>query len=284
MNEGVSQTLTPNLLQTIITQVTQAVLTALRSHGQQPAPAELPPALTTIPVAPAGAEPLPAPVLALWQGDEPALSRRELHQLALIAAEVDGPSGGFGAYWLGRAILMADLCLGDRGQARSLAYLRRVLRRWREEGSWGSDRAIGEAPARPPVEPAAKARPAAEAPASAGSHPAVRAYIEALREAPNAVQAAQIAATVSDLDAWHQVLTDWQLNGWGERSVGKMLDRYQKCLAPPDAGPPPSVGLVHTYPGLTPEQRDRWIRRFHAATTPAEKRAVLARLEQEHPR
>lgn len=47
---------------------------------------------------------------------------------------------------------------------------------------------------------------------------------------------------------------------------------------------PPSVVIIHRYPSLTDQQRDRWIRKFHAAVTPAEKRAVIARLEQEHPR
>jgi hypothetical protein len=65
-----------------------------------------------------------------------------------------------------------------------------------------------------------------------------------------------------------------------------MLDRYRKDVglaAPAPSEPPPSVVVIHTYPGLEPEQRDIWIRRFHAAPTPAEKRAVVKRLEQEHP-
>jgi hypothetical protein len=283
-NEGESQTLTPDLLQSLITQATQAVLSALQAQGGI-TPPDLPASLSTTPQAPGGAEPLSAPVLSLWQADQPTPRRRDLHQLALLAAEYDGPTGGHGAYWLGRAILMADLCLSERDQPITIAYVRRMLRRWREEGSWGSDRDAAEPPARGVPETAPRARPVAEPPAEAQRHPAVRAYVEALHETPNAVQAAQIAETVGDLDAWRQVLTDWQLNGWGERSVGKMLDRYQKSTPSSGAGEaPPSVAAIHTYPGLAPEQRDRWIRKFHAATTPAEKRAVLARLEQEHPR
>lgn len=55
--------------------------------------------------------------------------------------------------------------------------------------------------------------------------------------------------------------------------------------APADAPalPPPSPMPIYTHPALADEQRDRWIRRFHAATGPAEKRAVLARMAQEHP-
>ena len=119
------------------------------------------------------------------------------------------------------------------------------------------------------------------------AHPAIGAYIEAFREAPNGVQARQIAETVSDLAAWQQVLTDWQLNGWVERSVGKMLDRYQKGLAASDAPvaeAPLSALTIYNHPGLSDSQRDRWIRRFRAATTPAEQRALLTQLDQEHPR
>jgi hypothetical protein len=299
-NEGERQALTPDLIQKIIAQAAQAVLITLGLQAKTPH-SDAPVALTTIPSAPPDHEPLPAAVLALWQGDEPALSRRDTHQLAIIAAEYDRSTGGHGAYWLGRAILMADLCLGERGQARSLAYLRRILRRWREEGSWGSDREAGEALPQASAAPfpsgarepeprdGQRATPAQESPRATPAHeahPAVRAYVEALHEAPNAVQAAQIAATVTDLAAWRQVLIDWQLNGWGERSVGKMLDRYQKShpAAVEPKEPPVSVVIIHRYPGLTDEQRDRWIGRFHAALSPAEKRAVIKRLEQEHPR
>ena len=69
--------------------------------------------------------------------------------------------------------------------------------------------------------------------------------------------------------------------------MAKMLDRYRKdagLAAPAPQDPPPSLVVIHTYPGLDLDQRERWIRKFHAAATPAEKRAVLNRLEQEHPR
>jgi hypothetical protein len=281
-NEGGSHALTLDLVQSLITQAIQAALTTLQTQGGAMS-SDTPPSLTTIPTTPPGAEPLTAPVLTLWQGGEPTLRPRDSHQLALLAAEYDGPTGGYGAYWLGRAILMADLCLGD--EPITIAYVRRMLRRWCQEGSWGSDREIAEPAPRATSQPTARLGLTAPSPDEA-HHPAVRAYVEALHETPNAVQAAQIVATVSDLAAWRQVLTDWQLNGWGERSVGKMLDRYQKSLtgAVAPSEPPPSVAVIHTYPGVTQEQRERWIRKFHAAATPAEKRAVISRLEQEHPR
>lgn len=283
-NEGVRQPLAPDLLRDLVAQTTAAVIAALQPR-LQPASAEAPSVLTHIPPTPGAVGPLNASVLALWQGNGPEPRQRDIQQLALLAGEYDGPTGGHGAYWLGRAILMADLCLGGE-QPVTIAYVRRMLRRWCEEGSWGSDRegqesalkATGDVPPRPRIvtEPL---------PDALQQHPAVRVYIAALHETPNAVQAGQIAEVVSDLDRWRQVLTDWQLNGWAERSVGKMLDRYQKsAVAAPSAEPPPSVSAIHTYPGLTVEQRERWIRKFHAAANPAEKRAVIARLEQEHPR
>lgn len=284
-NEGVSHALTPAFFQSLITETTRTVLAALQIQGALATP-EHPPVLSTAPPAPAGTEPLNAPILTLWQGDQPTLRRRDVHQLALLAAEYDGPTGGHGAYWLGRAILMADLCLGDREQPITIAYVRRMLRRWCEEGSWGSDREVAESPLHGASEPAPRRRTTEPPLGEIQQHPAIIAYIETLRETPNSVQAAQIAETVVDLEPWRQVLKDWQLNGWGERSVGKMLDRYQKTRSAttPAPEPPPSIAVIHTYPNLTAEQRERWIRRFHAAATPSEKRAVVTRLEQEHPR
>jgi hypothetical protein len=51
------------------------------------------------------------------------------------------------------------------------------------------------------------------------------------------------------------------------------------------AAPEPLLSAVSIYqhPNLTDEQRDRWIYRFRAVTTAAEQRAILARLDQEHP-
>lgn len=287
-NQRERDTLTPELIQTIVTQATQAVLATLTVQNPHSASRaeESPSVLTTMPPIPPDANPLPAPLLALWQGDRLSISRREQHQLAMLAVEYDAPTGGYGAYWLGRAILMADICLGDRDQPLSLAYVRTMLRRWQREGSWGSDREPVDAGIAGPPERLASTQPAdvAPRPISTGDHPAVRAYVAALHETPNAVQSAQIAETVSDLDIWQQVLTDWQLNGWGERSVGKMLDRYRKTLPAPVGTPGVSAMAIYTHPGLADEQRDRWIKRFHAAITPAEKRAVLEQLEQEHPR
>jgi hypothetical protein len=70
------------------------------------------------------------------------------------------------------------------------------------------------------------------------------------------------------------------LAGWVVAAL-RDLPAEMPTLAPE---PPPSVFTIHEYPGLSDEERDRWVWRFHRAATPADKRAVLARLEQEHPR
>jgi hypothetical protein len=272
---------TPNSLLALATAAAHAALLELFQSRAHTLNDELG-ASALLPTPPAGELPLPAPVLTLWGADRAQILQRDRFQLEQLAATADRATAGHGAYWLGRSIIMAEACLEPRGQRPTVAYLRALLRRWERENSWGSDLEDDEPPT-PTARPASKAAPA-PAPDDM-AHPAVVAYTAALREAPNAVQAAQIAATVADLDAWRQVLTEWQLNGWAERSVGKMLDRYLKTLP---AGavtpePPPSVAAIHVYPGLTPEQRDRWIRKFHNAATPAEKRAVIRRLEQEHP-
>jgi len=235
------------------------------------------------PAPPPGEPTLPAAPLALWGADREHVADRDRFQLDQLAAQADLVTAGYGAYWLGRAILLAEACLEPRQLRPTMGYLRGMLRRWQREGRWGSDldepEALGATP--PPRPPQA----APVIPEACRDHPAVRAYVDALHETPNAVQAAQIAASVTDLDRWRQVLTDWQLNGWGERSVGKMLDRYQKGGAGASAASSDTVSAapIHTHPGLSDAQRDRLIRRFRAAS-PAAQRALLAQLDQEHPR
>jgi hypothetical protein len=221
----------------------------------------------------------------------------------MLAAELDPATAGYGAYWVGRAILIAERCLAERGQSLNVNYLRGMLRRWQREGSWGSDlEGEGErlpppprplpAPAQPvPLPaPAAVDRPttdAAGAEPMAVGHPALAAYSAAFGRAPNAVQAQQIAEVVTDMALWQRVLTDWQANGWKEGAVAKMLDRYRKeagLVSSNEPERPPRSSSIHDYPGLTSDERSDWLLRFHRAETPDAKRAVLARLAQEHPR
>lgn len=291
-------TRTRELFQEITAQAAQVVLDTLRQQGvittQPAAPAEV----EVPPSAPQGQPNLPDSLTALWQGDGPPISRRDRQQLTMLAGELDGPTDGHGAYWVGRAILIAARCLPERGQLLNVNYLRGMLRRWQREGTWGSDLEVeGGGERTPPPPPRAVSSTPDERttagvtvtrqeaqPAVAVEHPAIAAYVKAYGSTPDPFQTQHIVETVTDLVAWQEVLTAWQLNSWEKKGVGNMLDHYQKKLPAAAAEPRPSVVIIHTYPGLTLDQRDHWIRKFHAATSPAEKRAVIARLEQEHPR
>ncbi|MFV9506130.1 MAG: hypothetical protein AB4911_16385 [Oscillochloridaceae bacterium umkhey_bin13] len=320
--------------------MTEAVLATLNRQGLLAGTARPEPAVSTS--TPPDQPPLPSTIWALWQGDEPQIRARDRHQVQLLINTYDLRTNGFGAYWVGRAILLADTCLREKGRPLTLSYVRSILARWEQEDRWGSDRALeplaasrgrspktraahdtpaaasandtassltgngmsgqphpalATAPATSPVtlERTGQTHPAlAIVPAAAPvtlertgqTHPALAAYVTAFGRAPNGVQAAQIRATVTDQVLWHQVLTEWQANGWKEAAVAKMLDRYRKAaglVAPAEPERPPSVRVIHEYPGLTMDEREIWIMRFHRAETPAAKRAVLARLAQEHP-
>jgi hypothetical protein len=78
---------------------------------------------------------------------------------------------------------------------------------------------------------------------------------------------ARARADVRDLAAW----------------VVSALRDLPATDAPLEPERPLSALPIYQHPGLSDEQRDRWIYRFRAVTTPAEQRAILARLEQEHP-
>lgn len=326
--EGVSEILhqhQPSLaldMQQLTSTIAQVVIQTLRSHGLMPPvpvpDTPVPMTVTTAPLTiqprtPEGAPPLPASPLAIWQGDADQISQRDQHQLALLSAEYDAKTNGYGAYWLGRAILAADTCLREKGRALTLNYIRGILSRWSQDDQWGSDLLLNPLPlperssrrsqhdateggvpaAKPPDLPVPSTRhetlqdaPPPQQPQRTETHAAVALYTTTLGKRPNTVQIAQIAATVTDLGCWQRVLTEWQANGWKATAVAKMLDRYGRetgLTRPIDAEPPPSARVIHYYPGLTMDERDLWIRRYHRAETPTEKRAVLAWLEREHP-
>lgn len=54
-------------------------------------------------------------------------------------------------------------------------------------------------------------------------------------------------------------------------------------VAPAPSRPPPKRSAIATYPGLSPQERDRYLRQFAAAPTPAAQHAIIERLRQEHP-
>ena len=100
----------------------------------------------------------------------------------------------------------------------------------------------------------------------------------------NDVQRQQITVTITNLEAWKKVITEWLANGWKATAVAKMIDRYQKetGTAPASAAPLTNA-IIADHPDLTPEERSGWLTRFRFAPTPADKQAVLARFAKEYP-
>jgi hypothetical protein len=108
----------------------------------------------------------------------------------------------------------------------------------------------------------------------------VQQYCERTGAHLSARQAAHIAATVSDLDAWRQTLDTWLLNGWRVSNIANMLDAYAKHAAP--AAPAVSAdervsSLEIDLAPIDPTDRGLWSGRFREAATAAEKRQVLER-------
>ena len=99
---------------------------AKKSPGR---PASPPPAPPTLP-------PLTAHPTALWARACGTPRPTDPDQLATLAAAHDAPTGGYGWYWVGRAILAASL----DADVRSLRKVRAILDRWQAEAAYGSDR------------------------------------------------------------------------------------------------------------------------------------------------
>jgi hypothetical protein len=72
------------------------------------------------------------------------------------------------------------------------------------------------------------------APAQTGDsnldHPAVKAYRDAFKLTPNALQRAEIAGEVTDVATWQEVLRDWQLASYKLNNIPGMLDKYRKAI------------------------------------------------------
>ena len=211
-NERVNDYLTrrdiSGILETVMQHVTETIAGLLGHVPTEPAPPTRP-----IPAAPPDEPPLPNDPLSLWEADRAHVRQGDQYQLQLLAGQYDAPTDGYGAYWVGRAILMADLCLQGRGERATIPYLRKMLRRWHETQHWGSDLEPEPASALPPgPDP---------------DHPAVVAYTRLTGHPVPAAPAAAIAATVTDPGAWEQVIRVWQDHGWNARNIAGMLDRYQ---------------------------------------------------------
>lgn len=114
----------------------------------------------TPPANPPGEPPLsrhPVDVVRAQTGRAPL----QAHLFAQLAAEHDGPTGGYGWYWVGRALEAGVLAAGGEDQVRNwIALPRSILRRWRESESYGSD--APAAPRRPRTYSPSPAAPAGE--------------------------------------------------------------------------------------------------------------------------
>ena len=87
------------------------------------------------PPPPDGQPSIGAHPLALWETACATPRKTDPIQLAMFASEHDPPTGGYGWYWVGRAILAATLF----SDVRTLGKVRVILDRWRREDSYGSD-------------------------------------------------------------------------------------------------------------------------------------------------
>lgn len=78
---------------------------------------------------------VPSHPLDLWRKACPIARPIDNEHLKALALEHNATSGGYGWYWVGRAILAASL----NENINSVAKIRRVMMRWRDEDSYGSD-------------------------------------------------------------------------------------------------------------------------------------------------
>ena len=89
---------------------------------------------------PPGERSLHADPWSLWQIGRAAVAPLDEAQLRTLAADLDGATGGYGRYWLGRAILAGSVCDARFAtNPRALNLVRAILRRWQAEHAYGSD-------------------------------------------------------------------------------------------------------------------------------------------------
>jgi DNA-binding MarR family transcriptional regulator len=78
------------------------------------------------------------------------------------------------------------------------------------------------------------AEPPAPTPDPQLDHPAVKAYRDTCKRTPDETQRAAIAAAVTDLARWQEIVRQWLLTGYRKQNVAGMLDWYQNGI--PDKG------------------------------------------------
>ncbi len=97
--------------------------------------AEAPPTPT-----PPSNPPLPAAPLTLWHSVRLTTRPMDDIRIQALIADHDTSTDGYGAYWVGRAILAADATDASFAtNPKALNLLRAILQRWRREQAYGSD-------------------------------------------------------------------------------------------------------------------------------------------------
>lgn len=228
------------------------------------------------PAAPEGEPQLTIGLREAWTLYKGSPDPLDLHRLALLPHRFDAPSGGFGAYWLTRAILM----LSERPVPVTLPYLRGVLDRMQRTGDWSTTQleappeecettqpgSLRQRQPAPTVAPAANpSRPAPPPPPVATpQHPTLAALY---RCAPPGLQLTveqerRLVERVRDQELWSTVCANWRAEGHKFSNSDNVLDRYctmetRRVAEQPAA----SDGLsklereIYALPGLSDEER-----------------------------
>jgi hypothetical protein len=129
------QTIDPKTDHLIGREVGREVGTAHPPEKNLPTEGNLPPTSAAPPLPPAGEPALTATIGELWRMVRPHGRPIELQHLATLAGEHDAPTGGYGLYWVGRAILAASISQDVRG----VKVIKFILESWRERNAYGSD-------------------------------------------------------------------------------------------------------------------------------------------------
>ncbi len=120
----------------------ESMCTLVKEGGIEGARVEARPreAIGVMVLAPPDEQSLPADPLTLWRAGRTEVRPLDESHLLNLASELDKATGGYGCYWLGRAILAAHVCDTQFAiNPRGLNLLRAIVRRWCREHSYGSD-------------------------------------------------------------------------------------------------------------------------------------------------
>ena len=246
------------LIQDTITQTTSTIIQHTLSQLQhaQLIPPPMPAASLPLPEPPPDCPALPAPVETIRAADR-SISEYKLILLRGLCSQYDPLTDGYGAYWVGRAVLSAELIFYERDDRPGIGYVRAILKRWNRENSWGSDRdgniiaiELQDGPIKPtgngmtpPALPALRGKrppvvlgPQQEPPAAAPvadphrDDPAVQRYVQrsGLQDFPPGHLALLVQYGITDLDTWDRVLALWAQKGYDFLSLTRLFDRYER--------------------------------------------------------